>query len=92
MGQERGLRPLYPALPESWVSRALRIAMPRARWDELDARVAGRRAPGETQARAAGAVLTALMDASPAAVRAGHWLDFERDKALRLVHGAGRAA
>ena len=89
-GQERGLRSLYPELPRAWLSRALRISMPRARWLEFDGRVSA--AVAETRARAAGQVLMALMDGSEARGREPHWLDFERDKARRLLLGASRAA
>jgi hypothetical protein len=88
-GQERGLRPLYPVLPGRWFSRALRIAMPAARWSQFDALVSGFSA--ETGARAAGRALEALLQRS-AAARATDWLDWERDKARRLLVAAGRAA
>jgi hypothetical protein len=91
--QTRGLRPLFPLLPHAWLSRALRIAMPEAIWDELDARAAAERRGGETRARALGRVLMGLMERAPAAASArGHWLDWERDKAQRMLGAGGRAA
>ena len=77
-GQERGLRPLYPELPATWLSRALRVSMPEAMWAQFDALVR-RAAPGaETAPRAAGRALMDLLDASSRRGREPHWLDFER--------------
>jgi len=91
-GQERGLRPLFPELPGEWISRAIRIAMPARSWAELDARVSAVRPGTVTGARAAGEVLIALMSAEARLGRsAGDWLDFEREKAWRLL-GHRRAA
>ena len=36
-GQQRGLRPMHPLLPERWVSRALRVAMSELDWRRLEA-------------------------------------------------------
>jgi hypothetical protein len=90
-GQERGLRPLYPALAPGWRSRALRVAMPEPRWREFDERVALARRAAPTEARAAGEVLMELMDAA-ARHPTPHWLDWEREKTLRLLRAAERAA
>ena len=89
-GQERGLRPLYPRLPGEWVSRAVRIAMPAVRWAQFDALVARASDGTETAARVNGRVLAALMDVQSG--RGPHWLDWEREKAQRLLAAAGRAA
>ena len=89
VGQERGLRPLYPVLPAAWLSRAIRVSMPTARWTEFNGLVSVAASRASTGARAAGQVLMALMDASQDGGRAAHWLDFEREKAQRLL---GRAA
>ncbi len=35
--QQRGLRPLHPALPQRWVSKALRVAMSDADWSRFEA-------------------------------------------------------
>src|SRR5262245_47762991 len=91
VGQERGLRPLYPALPPGWRSRALRVSMPERRWREFDDLVARARLAEATEARAAGQVLIELMDAA-ADSPAPHWLDWEREKTLRLLREAERAA
>ncbi|PWU25463.1 MAG: hypothetical protein C5B48_01140 [Candidatus Rokuibacteriota bacterium] len=90
-GQERGLRPLYPALPGEWVSRALRIAMPARYWRQFEAHVARTGEGAPTTARASGRALMALMDA-PESSAGSHWLDWERDKACRLLAAARRAA
>jgi hypothetical protein len=91
-GQERGLRPLYPRLPAGWISRALRASMPAARWQQLDDWIARARAGAPTEARAAGQALMALLDAAETTSREQHWLDWEREKTLRLLHAARRAA
>ena len=89
-GQERGLRPLYPRLPGEWVSRAVRIAMPAFAWAQLDALVARAAAGAETGARATGEAVMALMAGNTG--RTAHWLDWEREKARRLLAMTGRAA
>jgi hypothetical protein len=89
-GQERGLRPLYPRLPGEWVSRAARITMPAFAWAQFDALVARAAAGAETGARATGRAVMALMTED--AARTVHWLDWEREKARRLLGAAGRAA
>jgi len=91
--QTRGLRPLFPLLPRAWLSRALRVAMSGPAWAELEARAAAELHGGETRARALGRVLMGLMERAPAAGSArGHWLDWERAKAQRLLGAGGRAA
>lgn len=90
-GQERGLRPLYPQLPENWVSRAIRVSMPASSWRFLDGLVARAAEETQTGARAVGQVLMTLMRAEAATAREPHWLDFERQKAARLLDAA-RAA
>jgi hypothetical protein len=91
-GQERGLRPLYPRLPEGWISRALRASMPAERWQQLDDWIARARPGASTEARAAGQALMALLDAAEHATPEVHWLDWEREKTWRLLQAAGRAA
>jgi hypothetical protein len=85
-GQERGLRPLHPALPEEWVSRALRVAMSESDWAHLEALAARYAGMVPTQARAYGLVLSSLLNsaatADPGPV---DWMDWERRKTLRLL-------
>ena len=82
---------MHPNLPKSWVSRAIRVSMPAAAWAVLDGLVARAAQETETGARAVGQVLMALIGADAVTVSEPHWLDFERQKAARLLDGA-RAA
>jgi hypothetical protein len=66
--------------------------MPAARWQQLDAWIARARPGAPTEARAVGAALMALLDAAEAAPRGPHWLDWEREKNLRLLREAHKAA
>jgi hypothetical protein len=86
--QERGLRPLYPLLPEEWTSKALRVAMSEADWSRFEAivRAVADRVP--THARACGLAISHLMDHAPEPEPAPSpldWMDWERRKALRLL-------
>jgi len=72
------------------VSRAVRITMPAFAWAQFDALVARAAAGAETGARATGRAVMALMTED--AARTVHWLDWEREKAGRLLGAAGRAA
>ena len=91
--QERGLRPLHPLLPSHWMSKVLRVAMSRDDWDRFDGlvRSAASRTQPLTQARAHGEALSRLMDEA-AATRATpgplDWMDWERQKTLRLLRSA----
>jgi hypothetical protein len=60
-GQERGLRPLHPALPAAWHSRALRVAMAAEDWARFDALVATLGDGEPSQARACGQAIAQLM-------------------------------
>ena len=62
--------------------------MPMARWAELDTLVSRVGAEAPTAARAVGHVVAALLHGSPRRLTEPHWLDFERDKALRLLDAA----
>ena len=84
--QDQGLRPLHPLLPPEWVSRALRVAMSAEDWARFDAlvRQASFRAP--TQARALGEVIAALLrETGRGTGGPTHWMDWERQKTLRLL-------
>ncbi|MFO0911009.1 MAG: hypothetical protein U0794_22170 [Isosphaeraceae bacterium] len=87
--QERGLRPLHPRLPGDWTSKALRVAMSEADWVRFEALVdsVASRPEVETLARAHGEVISRLLDAAnaPPATRPLDWLDWERQKTLRLL-------
>ncbi len=90
-GQQRGLRPRHPLLPDRWESRALRLAMPAADWARFEALAAKLGADAPTAARAYGEALARLMDAAalaPAPPRDPgplDWMDWERRKTLRLL-------
>src|SRR5437763_656910 len=90
--QERGLRPLYPRLPVGWISRALRASMPAERWEQMDTLVARARRETITEARAVGQALIELMETAEAHNSSEHWLDWEREKVLRLLRDSHRAA
>ena len=57
--QNRGLRPLFPKLPTSFESRAVRIAMTTPAWNRIDTLMAER--PKETRPRAIGEVIETLL-------------------------------
>ena len=91
--QERGLRPLHPLLPSHWTSKALRVAMSEEDWERFDDLVHSvlSQTQTPTQARAQGLVISRLMETA-AQVRpaAGplDWMDWERQKTLRLLRSA----
>jgi hypothetical protein len=58
-GQNRGLRPLFPKLPLSFESRAVRIAMTTPAWNRIDNLLAERAT--ETRPRALGEVIETLL-------------------------------
>lgn len=91
--QERGLRPLHPPLPSHWMSRPVRVAMSREDWERFDdlVRVVTAQTQPPTQARAQGLVISALMDAASEVTAAPgplDWMDWERQKTLRLLRVA----
>jgi hypothetical protein len=86
--QERGLRPLHPLLPEEWISKALRVAMPESDWERLEALAAAYAPKASTQARAHGMAISDLLHSVPAPrPEPGplDWMDWERRKTLRLL-------
>jgi hypothetical protein len=87
--QERGLRPLYPLLPRQWTSKALRVAMSEEDWSRFEALVRGASLQAPTQARAHGIVIAHLMEGAVSPRPAPgplDWMDWERQKTLRLLH------
>jgi hypothetical protein len=91
--QERGLRPLYPILPGHWTSKALRVAMSEGYWERFEALVSSVEAQTQTptRARAHGLVLSRLLEtAAQTAPAPGplEWMDWERQKTLRLLRSA----
>src|SRR5262245_20044140 len=86
--QGRGLRPLHPPLPEEYVSRAVRVAMPGSDWERFDALADACSPMVPTQARAHGLVISSLLHAAPVPrPEPGplDWMDWERRKTLRLL-------
>jgi hypothetical protein len=89
--QGRGLRPLFPLLPERWVSKALRVAMSEHDWSKFGTLVEAASTQEPTHARACGLALSQLMEhlptpaSSPASL---DWMDWERRKTLRLLRSA----
>ncbi len=95
--QSRGLRPLFPKLPTTFESRALRIAMTTPAWNRLDAMTALR--AHQTRPRALGEVLetllahfeTALAQPSPVVVQSqeptsgANWQDWQIRKERALL-------
>lgn len=57
--QNRGLRPLFPKLPTSFESRAVRVAMTTPAWNRIDSLMAER--AQETRPRALGEVIETLL-------------------------------
>ena len=95
--QDRGLRPLHPLLPTEWTSKAIRVAMSERDWERFEglrgAWVEEGRDPSEvpSQARANGEVISRLMESVPEQApppRPLDWLDWERQKTLRLLRSA----
>jgi len=80
---------LHPLLPPEWMSRALRVAMSAEDWARFEAlaREASLRSP--TQARAYGEAIARLMrERIRPAPSPLDWMDWERQKALRLLRPA----
>ncbi len=89
--QGRGLRPIHPLLPPEWISRAIRVAMSADDWRVLDGLAAEAATRTPTQARALGEAISALMHLQSAArveARPSNWMDWERQKTLRLLRPA----
>jgi hypothetical protein len=76
-------------LPERWESRPLRVAMSESDWARFEALVLERSSATQTRARACGEAISDLMHhAPPPRPEPGplDWMDWERRKALRLLH------
>ena len=91
--QERGLRPLHPVLPGHWTSKAIRVAMSREDWERFEHLVGSvmTQTQTPTQARAHGLVVSKLMETAAHARPAPgplEWMDWERQKTLRLLRSA----
>ena len=81
---------MHPLLPGDWESKALRVAMSREDWARFESLVlaVSARAEPATRARAHGEVVSRLLDAAAGSrVEPGplDWMDWERQKTLRLL-------
>jgi hypothetical protein len=86
--QGRGLRPLHPLLPEQWTSKALRVAMSQEDWARFEALVQSVAPQAPTLARAQGVAISRLIDLAETPHPAPgplDWMDWERQKTLRLL-------
>jgi hypothetical protein len=75
-------------LPEEWISKALRVAMPESDWGRFEALVDRYAALAPTQARANGLALSSLLHSTPLPQSDPgplDWMDWERRKTLRLL-------
>ena len=89
--QERGLRPIHPRLPGQWTSKAIRVAMSEDDWSRFEVLVHSVASHAPTQARAHGIVLSRLIDRTAPPCPAPSpldWMDWERQKTLRLLRSA----
>jgi hypothetical protein len=85
------LRPLHPPLPEQWTSKALRVAMSRTDWARFEALVRSVAPEVPTLARAHGLAIGRLIDHAETPRPAPgplDWMDWERQKTLRLLRSA----
>lgn len=91
--QERGLRPMHPLLPGHWESKAVRVAMSEDDWERFEnlVRTVMAQTQTPTVARANGLVVSRLMETAAQARPAPgplDWMDWERQKTLRLLRSA----
>ena len=82
---------MHPLLPEEWTSKALRVAMSQADWARFEAIVRGVAPQAPTQARAHGIAISRLIESATNPRPAPgplDWMDWERQKTLRLLRSA----
>lgn len=84
---------MHPLLPGHWASKAVRVAMSQEDWERFEALVrhVAAQVQTETQARAHGLVISKLMEAASmtnATPSPLDWMDWERQKTLRLLRAA----
>lgn len=82
-GQQSGLRSMHPVLPDAWLSRALRVAMSSEDWSKFEALASVLGSDEPSAARAYGQTIAHLIarEVRPAP----EWMDWERQKTLRLL-------
>ena len=88
--QARGLRPLHPLLPYQWMSKVIRVAMSQEDWAQFESLVRCASPHSPSQARAYGVVISQLIEEAAASRSLPDpdpldWMDWERQKALRLL-------
>ena len=87
--QARGLRPLHPLLPPEWDSRAIRVAMSAEDWRRFESLVADEAYHAPSQPRAHGEAISRLIRGrGRSAPGPSDWMDWERQKMLRLLRKA----
>ncbi len=91
--QARGLRPLHPLLPNQWLSKVIRVAMSQEDWAHFEFMVRRASPHATTQARAHGVVISGLIEEATASRSLPDpgpldWMDWERQKTLRLLRPA----
>ena len=91
--QARGLRPLHPLLPCQWLSKVIRVAMSQEDWAQFESLVRRASTHSPTQARAHGIVISGLIEEAAASRSRPDpgpldWMDWERQKTLRLLRPA----
>ena len=84
---------MHPLLPGHWESKVLRVAMSHEDWHRFEDLVRGvmARTQTPTQPRANGLVLSRLLETAAQASPAPgplDWMDWERQKTLRLLRSA----
>ncbi len=84
---------MHPLLPCRWLSKVIRVAMSQEDWAQFESMVRRVSPHSPTQARAHGVVITGLIEeasASRSQTDAGplDWMDWERQKTLRLLRPA----
>jgi hypothetical protein len=80
---------MHPALPVEWTSKALRLAMSEADWARFESMVRDAELDAPTHARACGLVLARLLQQAPRPESGPlDWMDWERQKSLRLLRSA----
>jgi len=84
---------MHPLLPCQWSSKAIRVAMSQEDWAQFESLVRRASSQSPTQARAHGVVISGLIEdasASRSHTDTGplEWMDWERQKTLRLLRPA----
>jgi hypothetical protein len=84
---------MHPLLPGHWTSKPVRVAMSQEDWERFEGLVrhVAAQVQAETQARAHGLVISKLMETASMTKTTPSpldWMDWERQKTLRLLRSA----